>query len=339
VPKADSALRNAFGNRAWPEYLDAADDARPLVVLVSNSQGVGAEIGDQNATYAALLRAHLVSEGYRFENWSTRGLRTTELELLVLRAVSRHARHILFVVTANNFDPEERINLRYPFSDLTLLAGSPALWPAARHALFMRNTSVDELLLMFASLHSNLVRSRAAVIDLAAARFPLDAHKYLFGREVRREAMMDAMADPTISAYLPSSSLPDASLERRRAALLENPAEWKIGRRDERAETLRSLLPVIKEELWAARAHATWVWQPLTAGAASPKARASLGEFVERATPLIEANGMRCHDLIDAMGPELFATGGHLNAAGHERFAGLLIPIIDEEILERGRPR
>ncbi len=72
-PKADETTRNPTKHRGWPEYLDVEDDERPLVVLISNSQGVGGEIDDRNSIYPAVLSERLAREGFRFENWSTGG--------------------------------------------------------------------------------------------------------------------------------------------------------------------------------------------------------------------------------------------------------------------------
>lgn len=337
VTTADTAIRNPLGHRAWPEYLDAAGDSRPLAVLISNSQGVGGEIRDADGIYAADLRRHLSGAGWSFENWSTRGLRTAELELLVHRAISRGARHVLVVVTANNFDPAKRVNLRFPFSDIVLLAGAPSLWPGFGDALFMRDTSTEELLSAFAALRSALVRSRVAVIDLAASKTPRALHGFAFGRQVRPGERLDAMADPSLSVYLPAVNLAEDELKRRRDARLADPDSWTVARLPERFETLEQLVPRLGARLEEGRVGVTWVWQPLQPEAGNPETHASIARFIDRARPILEAKGIRDHDLTRSFSARFFATQGHFNEEGHREFARRLTPIVDEEILDRGR--
>jgi len=337
VPKADVAIRNPLSHRAWPEYLDAEHDARPLVVLISNSQGVGGEIPDDDKIYAAALRAHVARSGYRFENWSARGLRTTELEILTLEAVERGARHVIVVVAANNFDPPERVDLRYPLSDIPLLAGAPSLWPELGGALFMKRTEASDLAWAFVALRSNLARSRLAVIDLLASRLPLALHRFAFGRQVRPGERLDSMNDPAISVYLPAVDLAQGELAERRASRSADPESWKIIRPAERFTTFAAIFPGLAARFSTRGIRMSWIWQPIAPDTGTAESRSTLDRFVRDATAIIEQSGVRCEDMTDALGPGSYVTQGHFNEEGHREFARLLTPIIDEDLLGKKR--
>jgi hypothetical protein len=337
IPKADATIRNPLGHRGWPEYLDVKDGARPLVVLISASQGVAPEIRDKNNIYAAALREHLARAGYRFENWSTRGMRTTELELLVYRAISRRARHVLLLIAVDNFDPPELVNLTYPFSDIVLFSGAPSQWASTRDALFMQHSHVEDVFATFVRLHSNLARSRDAVIDVVAANLSLTTHRFVFGREIRTGDRLDEMADPGFSLLFPADDLPSRELAASRAALYAKPKEWDLGDMDGRLETFSDLTPRLRDRLAGAGVGVTWVWQPVDFGSCSPETRERIARFVERATAVIEAGGEHCHNLIEAIRAERFLTPGHVDELGQKQLAELLIPILDEDVVRARR--
>jgi hypothetical protein len=339
VPKADATIRNPLETRAWPEYLDVDDagDARPLVVLISASQGVAPEIADKNKIYAAALRDHLAREGFRFENWSTPGMRTTELELLFYEAIARRARHVLLLSAVPNFDPPEKVNLSFPFSDIVLLAGEPALWQLMRGALFMRRSGVEDVLAAFALLHSGLARSRFAITDAVAARIPLAAHRFVFGREVHMERRLDEATAPGFSLLFAEAGVAEQERLARQAANAANPRDRKLGDVAARFETFSALLPRLQERAAEAGLGVTWVWLPVAYKTGSPETLAENDGFVARATPMIEASGFRCHDLVRAIDAERFLTAGHLDEAGQRELAGLLIPIVDADIAQPGK--
>ncbi|MCK9460910.1 MAG: hypothetical protein M0R80_14830 [Proteobacteria bacterium] len=337
VPTADVAIRNPLKHRGWPEYLDASEGGRPLVVLISNSQGVGAEVDDPHKIYAAALRRHLSAKGYAFENWSMGGLRTTEVELLTLEAARRRAVQVLMILTVNNFDPPARVDLKFPFSDLTLVAGSPAHWTRLSGTRFMARSSFEDLAVAFVELSSSLARSRLAVTDLVAARVPLNAQPLIVGREVRPGPRLDGLRDPDVSMYFPSRDLTEQELGRRRGARRGKVQEWVADQADLRLETFRAVYPGIRARLAESGTSLTWVWNPIAPSAAAGDALAARDRFIEAATTLIEDSGATCHDMTGVIEPEHFETLGHFDEDGHREFAQVLLPVVDAALRGGGR--
>lgn len=337
--KADQTTRNATKHRGWPEYLDVKDDKAPLVALISNSQGVGGEIEDRNAIYAASLKDHLARRGFRFENWSTGGLRTTEIELLTMKAVQRGVDHLVLVLTVNNFDPDEQLNLDFPFSDITLLAGEPSLWPELRDSLFISNTRFEDLAVRFMARWSSLVRSRIAVTDLVAAHLPLEWHRLALGHEVRPGSRLDDLESPEISLYFPAIDVTEEQLARRRAMLNTNPRDYDPDGIERRLETFERLYPILRERAKRSGMRLTWVWNPLAPGSTTDEGRSVRNSFIERASRTIERGGSRSHDLSDSMKSGYFLSHGHFNEDGHREFARMMKEILDVEVtpLEDGR--
>jgi hypothetical protein len=337
VPNAEEAIRNPLKHRGWPEYLDADSGGRPLVVLISNSQGVGGEIDDSRKIYAAALRDHLAESGFAFENWSMGGLRTTEVELLTIEAARRRATHVLMLLTVNNFDVGERVDLKFPFSDLKLLVGSPGNWPHLHGAIFRERASFDDVAAAFLGFSSDLVRSRIAVEDLAGSRIPLKLHPLTLGREVRPGERFDAMRDPNVSIYFPAVDDVALELKRRRDARIGQPVEWAADQVDARLETFRAVYPGIRSRLAASGTGLTWVWHPLAPGSSVGESLVARDRFLASATALIAGSGGTCNDMTDAVNARFFMDQGHFDEAGHREFARMLLPIVDAALGEDGR--
>jgi len=332
MPRADETTRNPTKHRGWPEYLDVEDDERPLIVLIANSQGVGGEIADRERIYAAALREHLSAGGYRFENWSTGGLRTAELELLTMMAAKRGARHAIIVLTLNNFDPANRVNLDFPFSDITLLAGHPALWMTLPDTVLADRTGLEDVAPRAAALASELVRSREAMTDVAAARIPLRWHRLALGREVRPGTRLDALADPDLSPYFPNVDLTEVELRKRREKRSAARERYDAADVAGRLDTFERFYPLFRERLPKRGVGVTWVWNPLDSASVGAGGREVLSRFVDRASRAMARYGDRGRDLTDAVEDRHFAAPGHFDEEGHREFARLLIGIIDDDL-------
>ena len=338
-PTADETTRNPTKHRGWPEYLDVEDDERPLVVLISNSQGVGGEVADREKIYAAFLGEHLSDKGFRFENWATGGFRTTEIELLTIKAAQRGVDHLLVVLAVNNFDPPELLNLDYPFSDITLLAGEPGLWPYLGDTLFMENAKFEDLAVRFITWTRNLARSRMAVTDLVAAHTPLKWHPLVIGHEVRPGMRLDDLKDPGISAYYPAVDLTVEELAIRRAARKTMVRDYNRDQVARRFETFRQFYPLLNSRLEKSGTKLTWVWNPVALESTNKNGRSVRNRFYEQASSIIERSGARSHDMTDALESRYFLSHGHFNESGHREFARMLIPILDDEVIPGGHER
>lgn len=97
-----SEKRNIFFRRGWIEHVLSADKIkRPekLIVIISNSQGYGREVTDQE-TYSTLLEKHLIQqqkEDVRVLNWSIPGGKVPEF-IILAAAAKRLAPDILILI-------------------------------------------------------------------------------------------------------------------------------------------------------------------------------------------------------------------------------------------------
>ncbi len=328
VPNAGEAIRNPLSYRGWPEYLDTPDQGRPLVVLISHSQGVGEEISDPSTIYAARLRAHLAARDIGFENWSCHGLGLIELDLLTMRALKRGADLLLLVLATRHFRQPDTEEIA-PLSDISLTAGDPSQWPRLPGSLTMLRLDLDDVLERSVSLHSALARSRIALFDWAAESVPLRWHEVLLGHE--RDGYgprLDRFAAGGGSLLVPARDVNDAERSTRQAR--------RIGVVPEpRRRSNETQFPAIYRKL-AAHLQGTdtrwaWVWCPIDP--ARPQGRRhSDPAFIAAAIREIEHSGHPSHDLSDALDSSSFTTQFHFTEEGHAELARLLKQIIDDEL-------
>ncbi len=327
VPRAREVLRNPITYRGWPEYLSSPDDDRPLVVLISHSQGVGEEIEDSSLIYAAELRDHLGDRNIRFENWSAHGLIPIELDLLIMTAVARGADLLVLALVPRNFGGPRNRDLT-PVSDISLMAGDPRLWPMLPGSLTMGGFAFEDVLSSFLSLESSLHRSRIAVFDWISESVPLRWHKVLLGHERDGHGpRLDAFAGVDASVFLPSRDVNDA-------ARTDRNTTRESGRMAEPSSGYEPFPPVyerLQAHLSGTETRWVWVWNPSEPSPIRghpPYHR----RFIKEATLTIEKSGYRSHDLSAAMDADLFLNEYHFSEPGHAEFAGLLKRIIDDEL-------
>lgn len=334
-PTADAVPRNPTFHRGWPEYLDVddGDDSRPLVVLLTNSQGVGGEVADGERIYAAHLRRALAAGDppARLENWASGGIRTPEIELLSMRAIERRATVVLGVFAYRNFDPPAILNLDFPFSDITLFAGKPTLWRYLDDTTFAESITIEGLLSRSAQLGSDLARSRIPMTDALTSPAPRAWHRWIAGREIRPGPRLDALTDDELSIYwMRNRSLEErlaTNQQRRHAMEHVDPRDAAV-----RLATFERFFEQLHRRLSAAGIRLTWVWQPTNPATLRGRSRALYREFLARATAAVRRTGTPCVDLLDAVAPEHFVTPGHFDEDGHRELAERLLPVMRDEL-------
>lgn len=328
-PSAEEAIRNPTQYRGYPEYLSVPRGAEPLVVWIGNSQGVAPEIDDSAATYPALLDRRLRGRwaSARLENWSSGGLRTAELELLTIKAVSRRADLVVLCLSPQNFDHQRNLNLDFPQSDIPLLAGDPRLWRFFGDTLFAQNIELDDVLSRTLSLHSSLARSRIAVSDALAGRARLRWHPWLFGRRIYAGNRLDALKDPGTSIYWPRVhvGLLDWRVEYHGA-----PSVPTIGRGalSVRLQTFEAFIDHLVTRLAGTETELLFIWHPFQIDAAGPRTQEALRWFLEQASHHLELREIAHADLHAASADADFLSFSHLDEQGHRRLAERLQPLV-----------
>ena len=331
-PTAAQVPRNPTKHRGWPEYLDVTGDSRKLVVLISNSQAMGAELENSSEIYFALARGRIQNDSVAMENWSSGGVRTTEVELLALEAMERNADLVVMALAINNFDERQKLNLDFPFSDIPLFAGHPAIWSNMPGCLFMENTKLEDILSRIVTFHSSFARSRMVVSDAVASRTPMKMHRWALGREVRPGNRLDALKDPDVSIYYPDRDLVEEELRSRREARSKRKRHLDRNQSLRRLETFQRFYAPLRAKLKKTRTKLVWIWTPQKPGMYTHAGYASEREFLDTATETIRNSGVNCHDLIDFVEQKYFVTPGHFNRRGHEIFAQKVVEIVRDEL-------
>jgi len=338
-PRASEVERNPTDHRAWPEYVRAPDaTGGRLILLLSTSQAVGKEIDDPQRIYPALVRRGLARRdpANHFENWASGGTRTVDIELLSMKAIERRADLVVLGFSFRNFDLADKLNLDYPFTDVDLFAGDPRLWGYLGDTTFAEATEAEDVLRRSAELMSNLGRSRIAVTDAVVERIPLAWHRWVVGRFVRPRPRLDAARDPGGSIFWADQTAALAewqAVEDRRQARQElHGARVSRGELAARLETFRLFFAALTRRFERSGTRSVWVWLPMKTDLLAPGTHQNVRWFYDEATRIVEAAGVRCRDLHDAIPSERFVTPGHVDARGHERLAELMLEVIVPEI-------
>ncbi|MBW2276979.1 MAG: hypothetical protein JRF63_05765 [Deltaproteobacteria bacterium] len=338
-PRASEVERNPTDHRAWPEYLRAGDEnSGKLIVLLSASQAVGKEIEDPQLIYPALIRRELERRDseLRLENWATGGTRTVDIELLSMKAVQRGADLVVLGFSFRNFDRKDKLDLDYPFTDVNLFAGDPRFFGELEDTTFAGVTEAEDVLQRSAKLGSSLARSRVAVIDAIVERTPLSWHRWVVGRFVRPRPRLDDARDPAGSLFWADQA--DALAEwqviedRRRLLRKRHGVRVSKGELAERLETFRVFHEALTRRFERSGTRSVWVWLPMKTSLLPSESLKNVRWFYSETTEIVEATGVRCHDLHDAIPSERFLTPGHVDEPGHELLAESMLELIGFEL-------
>jgi hypothetical protein len=327
VSTAAEMIRNPLGRIriGWPEYLDAdTPPSKKLVVIVTNSQGYAKEY-PSDEIYPYLLKARL--EEFRpdlhVENWAVPGLRAIEADLLAILAAEREAALVLFLVNRALIDTPDHLNLDYPDSDVSLVAGDPRLWPDVLNSSVDRSSIADVLLLKSAMLYSNFIRGREILHRRLEMMRPHPWGMFLYRdygkRRIERAEKRNRRRGCT---DCPASDRRDS----RRILGLDRLAR-SIGRRFERNKV-----------------NSLWVWQPKPKVARAMRraerrvARARDGaahgsSLVKAANQILTERGLGPLDMRADIPIEDFRKNStHFTPSGHRAMADLLFPILVREL-------
>jgi len=326
-PKASTVYRNPTPHRGWPEYIKGQKGPhRKLVIIISNSQGIGWESARPESLYTAELEKEfaLLNIPVEIENWSNGGITTPDIELLSFKAIQRKPDLLLFILGYNNFDFPPQLYLDYSPSDINLLAGEPSFWPYLKDTTFFKNTTFDDIMRRFLLIHSALARSRIALYDALAEHIPLEYHKYIFGHS--REPLIrldEALERRPRSRPLPP---PKHILELANLALPALPVE----NMRQRLETFNIFYPMLNKRLSKNHIPFIWVWMPVASEVFPRESKRVMRVFEIETGKLIHNSTAKYIDLTYALPGKYFYMLNHLDEDGHKALSKILLPIIKD---------
>lgn len=315
VEHASVSPVNLRGRRAYPEYVAAlpGDAERDLTVLISNSQAAYDGV-DATTLYPALLRPRL--DG-RFENWSADGIRIVEAELLTRQALARNAKTIVVALGVSNIDVPQQATLDVGNTDADLLVGDGHVWASLGDSVTTAKLERDAFAQRLLAFYVPLVRLRLAGQDWASEHIPSDLHAPLFGRTLQHPTRIVKIGGSRGSA----GGRPQRGAERYVSDAQLAP----------RLATLERFATRLQREAARRGTQVIWCWVPVALDRLHPQLRAEGLAFYDRATPLLQANGFRVHDLTAAIPDDEFLDATHLTREGHMRMSELMGAALGEE--------
>lgn len=296
-------------------------------MLVTHSQGVGREHADSNLIYPARVRQQLFGRA-DFESWACGGLRTAEIESLLVQAVGRGARLVVLSISPTNLDPPERLSLRYPGTDAPLLAFEPGNLPLVRHTLAWSHTATSDLLTLGAKSWSALLRSRTAMEDTLTSELPEAFAPIAFGRRVPPVERLDDLAQASSAYWGP----PDRTLfafreeQKEKGRRLRDYSEADL---EKRLSTMRDLARAAAGMTQGRGIELLWVFSPFDPSRISQDTQPRLERFFIEATAILDENDFGHVDLHALLPATRFLTAGHLDETGHELLATAMMRAID----------
>ncbi|MHC4844644.1 MAG: hypothetical protein ACYTCU_00630 [Planctomycetota bacterium] len=327
-PTAAEVARLERKRRGWPEYVAGPSEReRPLVVIISNSQGYGREMHDPADTWAGHLRESLARRDppIDIENWSSAGLRTGEIELLSMQAVERRADLVLYMVAHRNVDLRGYVTLKTVGSDIPLLAGRPSLWGLIDDSEVGRRANWDDLLTRGFLLNSQFGRARVPVLDWWAKDLTREQEEIVLGhvRASEREPFenKDALS-------LTDEEMRELWRARARDAVLERVARLHTGEFESRLETLRRMHPPLQRRHDASDIPYLWIWVPTDVWQLPPEDLAAAQAFRAAGSEIIAASGGRTQEWSERVPSDQFLSLNHFTRRGHATMAELVEELI-----------
>lgn len=322
--KASNALqspRNSFAKRAWPEYVSAPrDPAKKLVIVIGNSQSNGEELSDSTAIYPALLARQFKDSNIVLENWSLKGLRTTDLELLSTYAILKGADLVLLALDMSNFDAFNDINISFPNTDVNLLLAEPGMWKPMQQSLLVNSFEKETLLNQLLNRHVSTIRSRTPVFGYLASDMSFNDQIFYFGNPITREL---------------NPRLENIKEYRKRINYeLKGQLDLK-NRKDNIRERIKSFYLFnyyLHKRAAAGQTRFVYIWQPLCKDMLSDGQFNDISRFRKQAPAISETFGIKSYDMLFTVPDSMYYSVSHFKASGHLHYASFNATVIRHEL-------
>lgn len=317
-------LRNTTPLRGWPEYTQRQGDTGE-VILIGNSQALGQEFGDVESIYTSRLDTELGKEGIGFRNWSVSGLRTDQMEFMVMQAIQHKPHTLVFVAGPTNQSHYQKYLFTSDLTDLHLTVGDASIWPQLKQNFFARDLEIKDVLLRSWKLNTRIGRSRERLYDELAPLIDNHHHRHIFGHKRSKLALfsIDEREDD-------SPTIPVRPLQNKMSA-----ERWAEQFRQQRLPTFEQFYQHLSQRLDDHNIGLLWVWMPFALREDTDTLLAGMQQFYREACAIVTADGNTCIDLSESLSAAHFLSpdiSSHLNRKGHRAFGEILAPIIKDAI-------
>ncbi len=345
--RAGEVARNPLHRFGWPEYVCQKEDqpSSKLVVLISNSQGVGREVSNPDEIYFAYLRKKLRAKypDCHLENWSCSAVRTSDWELLARQAIQREAYLVIFLLSYKNIDFLSQVNLDFPAanSDVYLLAGDPWLWPKLSHSFLFSQLSYLDIARAFGCRSFHLRRAQKMVHTYIAKKTDRAQHPFIFGQHITPFKPLDQLKNfsQQESQLNWAKKNNQWMLEGRKKSYIREreklrssyfcPSDEEI---TEREYTFDHLSPALFADFHKKQTKALWLWMPLAHEVIPSNSLERIEKFHQRMEKTLEKYNVPCVDLTRCVPTQNFLTYSHLDFKGHILLSELLLPLIENAL-------
>jgi hypothetical protein len=322
VENAGHSIRNYYNTMAWPEYTNGKKkrDGK-LAVIIGNSQSYGNEIDSAEHTFIGIVCDSLsrTNPNLKIENWSLSGIRTTDIELLSIKAQIRNADYIFFTLHFDSWDYPENVSLDYPLSDVNLMIGTPGFWPYLKKSMVRKSFDRDRILKHWIILHSQTVRYRTVLYQKLAQYVPNEDHIFYFGKPINQRRGWRIEEVPDFRDQIKKTKKSGDRII----------SSKEINRR---MSTFMEVYEKLLMRLENKNTKLIFIWAPVSPEHVSTKNIAKMIEMEEKMSRIIKKSGHKSYILTSALDAEYFLSRGHLNKKGHYFFSNKLLPILKHEL-------
>ncbi|MFA7379541.1 MAG: hypothetical protein WC150_03720 [Bacteroidia bacterium] len=322
VPTAKQQSRNIYPKRAWPEYISAAKDpGKKLVVIIGNSQSYGEVDENPEHIYPSYLRSKLIQKDVVLENWSVRGIRTSDIELLSAKALQKGADIIVFALDMSNFDVPENITLDYPNTDINLVLANAEVRKLMQHSLLAKSYGIEDVLRKTLSKYVPLVRLRSPLYKSLTSVVNKNDEILVFGNPVSREY------NPQINDF---KLMRDRLMNKK----VSKNFEMKITKAHLRSylHTATLFEYYLAQRVKGCHTKILFVWQPLNVNAIKPEERKLIDRFRNDMEKLNAKLGFKQNNMLEVIPESGMSTISHFNIDGHKMFADSLYNYLSNEL-------
>ncbi len=322
-PTAVEASRNPIHRLGWPEYTAGpTPEGKELVVFIGNSQGVGFEMDNADDIYFAQVKRHFenLHPNLHFENWSHGGIRTSNVELLVLQARRRGAKKIVLLLHHDNFDARENMRVDYSVSDIPLLLADHHIGRHKKELLMYDLLRLEDRLGLWLKANFHTYRTIEYWRFQSAHWIPKSQHTFVYGTSIPTGGVLDFRRFPELKKeYFENwEAMGGKPFEKMQIDSMEFELR-KMAFLDFESNTNR-ILENVHTEL-------VWVYPPVNTDVFDQKSiDLSQQVFYHPALRLAHS-----HNLTLSLSASDFISRGHLNQEGHRHMADLLIKTLEHE--------
>jgi len=328
-PKASESYRNPTIGRGWTEYLDCEKAAdKKLIVLISNSQGIGFELNSDSIYFAYLKNKLEKNYPVVLENWSKAGMSMPEIEveLLIDKAINRKADEI--IISLHPFFRQGiNLNLQNIDSDIGLLVSESDMWDKFDSPI-SQNIGKEEIISAILHRHSNLLRSASVAIDYFSLLVPPRYHKFFFGRKIVKFHVLN-LETPLVKKLLLKKM--KENIERVKRFEIQKVSDEEVR---QAFKLVNQFVAHLKKRVEKYPVKIIFILPPFSKGLYNDEATRKAKKVYAQVGKLLMDNGFPNYNFLNIIPDSCFYTRAHFDTTGHRLFFKKLYPILEQELQE-----